>query len=134
MLKICSSQKRLPQNSATGNHRTNTHYIHTTCLRLKSCNVADQAERNLNSCEAKIGAHKTSTNDEIGVDTSVEKKFLGAKVKYDPNLSTNASYNKRIPPSEGSELDARGRQSTKWFEGNGGPVNKLVKLSEDYGG
>lgn len=72
-------------------------------------NIADQAERDLNSYEAKTGANRTSRNDEAGVDTRVEKKFPGADVRYDTDLSTNASYNKRIPPEEGGDVDSRGR-------------------------
>jgi hypothetical protein len=71
--------------------------------------IAEEAERNLNTYEAKTGAHKMSANDEAGVDTRVENKFPGSQVKYGEDLSTNASYNKRIPPEEGGELDARGR-------------------------
>ncbi|KAI1484036.1 hypothetical protein F4774DRAFT_5899 [Daldinia eschscholtzii] len=98
-------------------------------------NIADQAERDLNSYEAKTGAHKTSPNDEAGVDTRVEKKFPGAEVRYDTDLSTNASYNKRIPPEEGGEVDARGRQTRgEHFEGVGGPEDKLAREARDFGG
>lgn len=71
--------------------------------------IANQAEADLNTYEAKTGAGKTSVNDEAGVDSRVETKFPGAEVKYGQDLSTNASFNKRIPPEEGGELDARGR-------------------------
>lgn len=71
--------------------------------------VAEQAERDLNTYEAKTGRGKTGVNDEAGVDTRVENKFPGAEVRYDEDLSTNRGYNKRIPPDEGGELDARGR-------------------------
>ncbi|KAI0393645.1 hypothetical protein F5Y17DRAFT_458654 [Xylariaceae sp. FL0594] len=43
--------------------------------------MAESAERDLNSYENKTGAHKTSPNDEAGVDPTVEKRFPGAKVK-----------------------------------------------------
>lgn len=72
-------------------------------------NLAEQAERDLNTYEAKTGAHKTSTGDEAGVDSRAERKFPGAEVRYDQDLSTNRGYNKRIPPEEGGDLDARGR-------------------------
>ncbi|KAI1799511.1 hypothetical protein F4811DRAFT_568147 [Daldinia bambusicola] len=98
-------------------------------------NIADQAERDLNSYEAKTGAHKTSVNDEAGVDTRVERKFPGADVRYDTDLSTNASYNRRIPPEEGGEVDARGRQTRgEHFEGVGGPEDKLAREARDFGG
>lgn len=70
--------------------------------------IAKQAEVDLNSHQAKHGLNNSSIN-EAGVDSGVEKKFPGAEVKYDQELSTNASYNKRIPPEEGGELDDRGR-------------------------
>ncbi|KAI1085836.1 hypothetical protein F5B20DRAFT_575338 [Whalleya microplaca] len=37
-------------------------------------NIVSQAERDLNSYQAKTGAHKTSPNDEAGVDSRVENK------------------------------------------------------------
>lgn len=70
--------------------------------------IAKQAELDLNSYQAKQGLNNSSIT-EAGVDSSVEKKFPGAEVKYDQDLSTNAGYNKRIPPEEGGELDDRGR-------------------------
>ncbi|KAI1655090.1 hypothetical protein F4813DRAFT_392079 [Daldinia decipiens] len=98
-------------------------------------NIADQAERDLNSYEAKTGANRTSRNDEAGVDTRVEKKFPGADVRYDTDLSTNASYNKRIPPYEGGDIDAHGRQTRgEHFEGVGGPKDKLAREARDFGG
>ncbi|KAK7908588.1 hypothetical protein PG985_015891 [Apiospora marii] len=97
--------------------------------------IAAQAERDLNSYEAKTGAGKTSVNDEAGVDTRVENKFPGAEVRYDDDLSTNGSYNKRIPPQEGGELDARGRQTRgEHFEGQGGPEHKLAQQQRELGG
>ncbi|KAI0010279.1 hypothetical protein F4779DRAFT_578238 [Xylariaceae sp. FL0662B] len=97
--------------------------------------IADQAEHDLNTYEAKTGAHKTSPNDEAGVDTRAENKFPGAEVRYDNDLSTNASYNKRIPPEEGGDLDSRGRQTRgEHFEGVGGPEHKLAQQARDYGG
>lgn len=71
--------------------------------------IADQAERDLNTYDAKTGVQKTSSNDEAGVDTRAERKFPGANVRYDTDISTNAGYNKRIPPDEGGDVDARGR-------------------------
>lgn len=43
--------------------------------------IAEEAERNLNTYEAKTGAHKTSQNDEAGVDTRVKNQFPGAQVR-----------------------------------------------------
>lgn len=70
--------------------------------------IAMQAEADLNSYQAKQGLNNSSV-DSAGVDAGVEKKFPGAEVKYGADLSTNAGYNKRIPPQEGGELDDRGR-------------------------
>ncbi|KAI1492052.1 hypothetical protein F5X96DRAFT_427667 [Biscogniauxia mediterranea] len=97
--------------------------------------IAGQAERDLNSHQAKTGAHKTSPSDEAGVDTTIDDKFPGAEVRYDKDLSTNAGYNKRIPPEEGGELDSRGRATRgEHFEGVGGPEHKLAQQERDYGG
>ncbi|KAM0820646.1 putative SMP domain-containing protein [Seiridium cardinale] len=107
-------------------------------------NIADQAERDLNSYQAKTGAGKSSSSDDAGVDSRVENKFPGAQVQYDTDLSTNASYNKRIPPGEGGDLDSRGRQAIpvlgsrqtrgEHFEGEGGPEHKLAQQQRDFGG
>ncbi|KAI0976196.1 hypothetical protein F4678DRAFT_416245 [Xylaria arbuscula] len=97
--------------------------------------IAEEAERNLNTYESKTGAHRTSPNDEAGVDSRVVNQFPGGAVKYDDDLSTNASYNKRIPPEEGGSLDARGRQTRgEHFEGIGGPEHKLGQQMRDFGG
>lgn len=99
-------------------------------------NIAEQAERDLNSYEAKTG-HHTTRSDEAGVDTRVENRFPGAEVRYDSDLSTNAGYNKRIPPEEGGDTDARGRQTRgAHFEGGvgSGPEQKLERQARDYGG
>ncbi|KAK8090255.1 hypothetical protein PG997_005216 [Apiospora hydei] len=92
-------------------------------------NVAEQAERDLNTYEAKTGHGKTSVNDEAGVDTRVENKFPGAEVRYDADLSTNRGYNKRIPPEEGVS-QTRGEH----FEGQGGPEQKFERQQRDLGG
>ncbi|KAI0866886.1 hypothetical protein F4860DRAFT_508379 [Xylaria cubensis] len=97
--------------------------------------IAEEAERNLNTYEAKTGAHKSSKNDEAGVDTRVETQFPGSQVRYGQDLSTNAGYNRRIPPEEGGDLDARGRQTRgEHFEGVGGPEHKLGEQMRDFGG
>ncbi|KAI0153073.1 hypothetical protein GGR57DRAFT_468745 [Xylariaceae sp. FL1272] len=97
--------------------------------------IADQAERDLNTYEAKTGAHRTSPSDEAGVDRRVEQKFPGAEVRYGEEISTNRGYNKRIPPEEGGELDDRGRQTRgEHFEGHGGPKDKIADHSREFGG
>ncbi|KAF3769576.1 hypothetical protein M406DRAFT_335433 [Cryphonectria parasitica EP155] len=93
--------------------------------------IAKQAEVDLNSYQAKQGLNNSSVDD-AGVDTGVENKFPGAEVKYGSELSTNASYNKRIPPEEGGELDDRGRQTRgTHFEGTGGPESKFEETGEN---
>ncbi|KAI1815997.1 hypothetical protein GGS20DRAFT_278152 [Poronia punctata] len=97
--------------------------------------IAEDAERNLNTFENKTGANKTSTNDEAGVDTRVENQFPGAEVRYGRDVNTNAGYNKRIPPEEGGDLDARGRETRgQHFQGRGGPEHKLAQQQRDHGG
>ncbi|KAI0460466.1 hypothetical protein F5B21DRAFT_451905 [Xylaria acuta] len=97
--------------------------------------IAEEAERNLNTYEAKTGAHKISRNDEASVDTRVENQFPGSQVRYGQELSTNAGYNKRIPPEEGGDLDVRGRQTRgENFEGVGGPEHKLGQQMRDFSG
>lgn len=74
--------------------------------------IANEAEADLNTYQAKTGAARGRDIDEAGVDTRVEKGFEGAKVSYEPEQVTNASYDRRIPPEEGGETDDRGRWVT----------------------
>ncbi|KAH7041002.1 uncharacterized protein B0I36DRAFT_344649 [Microdochium trichocladiopsis] len=98
-------------------------------------NIAEQAERDLNTYQAKTGAGKQSSNDDAGVDTSVERKFPGAKVEYGDDLKTNAGYNRKIPVEEGGDVDVRGRETRgEHFEGRGGPEDKLARQERDFGG
>lgn len=74
--------------------------------------IAEDAERDLNTYQSKTGNARTQNADGgIGNPALAEKKFesAGAKVEQGDELSTNAGYNKRIPPSEGGMLDDRGR-------------------------
>lgn len=73
--------------------------------------IAAQAERDLNTYQAKTGNARYQGVDEAGVDSMADRKFadMGAQVKYHPEISTNAGWNKRIPPEEGGERDDRGR-------------------------
>ncbi|KAF3356159.1 hypothetical protein VdG1_06487 [Verticillium dahliae VDG1] len=73
--------------------------------------IAADAEADLNSYQAKTGEAREQADDAAGVRSIPENKFPGADVKYGDDLSTNAGYNKRIPPEEGGDLDARGRQA-----------------------
>jgi hypothetical protein len=72
-------------------------------------NIAAEAERDLNSPQAKTGGTRGIADDDAGVNSAATKKFEGSTVGYQPDISTNAGYNKRIPPEEGGELDDKGR-------------------------
>lgn len=72
--------------------------------------IIQQAEKDLNTYQAKTGAAREQYDDPAGVRSLNENKFPGAEVKYQgDDMSTNASWDKRIPPSEGGDLDDRGR-------------------------
>lgn len=72
--------------------------------------IAREAESDLNTYQAKTGAARDQADDPAGVRSMPENKFPGSDVKYQGDeLSTNASWNKRIPESEGGQLDDRGR-------------------------
>lgn len=72
--------------------------------------IANQAEADLNTYQAKTGAAREQTDEPAGVRSVPGNRFPGADVKYQgEDLSTNASWNKRIPPSEGGDTDDRGR-------------------------
>jgi hypothetical protein len=71
--------------------------------------IAKEAERDLNSYQAKTGNNRPEGYADASVNSYVERKFPGAQVTTGDELSTNASYDKRIPPSEGGILDDRGR-------------------------
>jgi len=70
--------------------------------------IAVEAEASVNTYQAKTGRARRTAGDGP-VDTTVEKRFPGAEVKYGEDLSTNAGYNRRIPPDEGGEVGVNGR-------------------------
>jgi hypothetical protein len=71
--------------------------------------LAEKAEMDVNTYQAKTGMARGRDIDEAGVDTRVEKRFEGASVKYTPELVTNRGWNRRIPPDEGGEILEDGR-------------------------
>lgn len=73
--------------------------------------IAQQAEREMNTYQSKTGAGKGRTTglDDYGVNDTVENKFPGSDVKVGDDLVTNQGYNRRIPPYEGGDVDDRGR-------------------------
>ncbi|KAL4723608.1 hypothetical protein ACLX1H_009246 [Fusarium chlamydosporum] len=97
--------------------------------------IAKQAEQDLNTYQAKTGAARPNDADNAGVNPMAENKFEGAHVEFGDELSTNAGYNKRIPPSEGGITDDKGRQTRgQHYEGEGGPLDKLEKANDERGG
>lgn len=96
--------------------------------------ISKQAEQDLGTEQNLTGNNRHEGLAEAGVNSYAEKKFAdhGAELQTGDELSTNAGYNKRIPPSEGGILDDRGRQTRgQHYEGEGGPLDKL---SERPGG
>ncbi|KAL7908303.1 hypothetical protein GGI35DRAFT_481005 [Trichoderma velutinum] len=90
--------------------------------------ISNRAEADLNTYQSKTGAARPQADDDAGVNSYVEKKFDGAKVAYGDELSTNRGYDKRIPPNEGGDVDARGKQARgHLYEGKGGPEDKVAE-------
>ncbi|KAL9098582.1 MAG: hypothetical protein Q9163_005791 [Psora crenata] len=92
--------------------------------------LAQQAERDLNSHQAKHGAATDLSASESGVDTNVTTKFPGAEVKVG-SAASGAGDNREIPVDEGGDIismpgDNRTGRATKAadFEGPGGPETK----------
>ncbi|KAM5436821.1 hypothetical protein McanMca71_001938 [Microsporum canis] len=82
---------------------------------------AYQAERDLNSYQAKTGRRKdiSDTTQDTGVDAGVENKFPGSQVRVGPGSTASGSDNRVIPPEEGGEYDDLGHVSkAKGFLGS----------------
>ncbi|KAK1758040.1 hypothetical protein QBC47DRAFT_317139 [Echria macrotheca] len=93
--------------------------------------IARQAERDLNSYQAKTGAGRDRATDyePAGVTDISASKFPGASVTYGDDLVTSKAYDRRIPPSEGGGVDDRGRfLHGHVFEGVGGPEDKMAHI------
>jgi hypothetical protein len=71
--------------------------------------IAKEAEMDLNTYQAKTGNARPQDVENTGVNPHAENKFESAQVEFGDELSTNAGYNKRIPPSEGGIVDDKGR-------------------------
>lgn len=73
--------------------------------------IAKEAEADLNTYQSKTGEARPQSDSvqDAGVNAMAEKKFPSAEVKHGDDLSTNAGFNKRIPPQEGGDVDDRGR-------------------------
>ncbi|KAL9635869.1 MAG: hypothetical protein Q9164_003199 [Protoblastenia rupestris] len=92
--------------------------------------IAEQAERDLNSHQAKHGISTSDSARESGVDTSVTSKFPGSEVKYG-SAASGAGDNREIPIDEGGEEKGSGRSTkARDFEGAGGPETKQQLYNE----
>lgn len=119
--------------------------------------IAEKAEAALNTHQAKTGSARVHADDDAGIDSRAVKGFPGASVQTGDELSTNRGYDRRIPPSEGGDLDAKGRyvfhrtdklearfqlqcltisSQTRGndFEGSGGPHEKVEEFNREQGG
>ncbi|PCH02644.1 Hypothetical protein PENO1_031060 [Penicillium occitanis (nom. inval.)] len=94
--------------------------------------IAYQAQRNLNSHQAKQGAGpKSLSTDESGLNENVTRDFPGAEVRYGEMANHGGSGSKKIPPEQGGDYDARGRiTQAKDFEGTDGPEHKTKVIQE----
>ncbi|TVY36947.1 hypothetical protein LSUB1_G004789 [Lachnellula subtilissima] len=96
--------------------------------------AAKQAERELNSHQAKQGYSTSDSATESGVDASVESRFPGANVVYG-SAASGAGGNREIPPQEGGTITSSGQPTkARDFEGVGGPVDKAVLEASERGG
>lgn len=71
--------------------------------------IANQAEADLNTYQAKTGEGRRQADDEAGVNSYATTRFENAQVMTGDELSTNRGDNRRIPESEGGDIDAKGR-------------------------
>ncbi|KAF2873532.1 hypothetical protein BDV95DRAFT_605032 [Massariosphaeria phaeospora] len=96
--------------------------------------VAKQAERDLNSHEAKTGHAGSQSTTDSGIDTSATTNFPSATATYG-SAASGAGDNREIPESEGGGLNARGQPTkARDFEGAGGPDDKARIRAADKGG
>ncbi|KAJ5163417.1 uncharacterized protein N7500_005247 [Penicillium coprophilum] len=90
--------------------------------------VAFDAERDLNSYQAKQGLGKKSDSTvESGVDEMVDQRFSQPTgVKYGPGSTASGSDHRVIPEDEGGTRDDRNRLARAGqYEGIGGPEDKV---------
>ncbi|KUL88536.1 hypothetical protein ZTR_05430 [Talaromyces verruculosus] len=105
--------------------------------------IAYQAQRDLNSHQAKQGAGQKSLSstypsihffffsDESGLNENVTRDFPGAEVRYGEMANHGGSGSRKIPPEQGGDYDARGRVTqAKDFEGTDGPEHKMKIIQE----
>ncbi|KAL6721428.1 hypothetical protein ACLMJK_000531 [Lecanora helva] len=94
--------------------------------------IAQQAERDLNSHEAKQGGYTSGESaNESGIDTTAASRFPGASVTVG-SAASGAGGNREIPPEEGGDIitkqsekgQSHGPTKARDFEGAGGPETK----------
>ncbi|EAW08369.1 uncharacterized protein ACLA_031020 [Aspergillus clavatus NRRL 1] len=99
----------------------------------KNFRLAHQAERDLNSYQAKQGlGPKSDSTLDSGVNEMVDKKFGQLTgIKTGREAGASSSDRKPIPEDEGGSRDDRGRISKAGqFQGAGGPEDKVKIESE----
>ncbi|KAF8852148.1 hypothetical protein BDZ45DRAFT_695316 [Acephala macrosclerotiorum] len=97
--------------------------------------AAKQAERELNSHQAKQGGYNNSDSaNESGINEAAVHRFPGASVTYG-SAGSGSGDNCEIPVEEGGDLLGSG-QPTKAgdLEGVGGPEDKSALDRENRGG
>lgn len=62
--------------------------------------LAERAEEEVNTYQAKTGRARGNDLGEAGVDTRVEKKFPGAQVAYEPDIRINKNVAKKLAEEE----------------------------------
>ncbi|CAF9928417.1 hypothetical protein IMSHALPRED_007463 [Imshaugia aleurites] len=99
--------------------------------------IARQAERDLNSHQAKHGVSTADSTTESGVDTSVTDKFPGSTITVG-SAASGAGDNREIPVEEGGDLISKPGEKggsghptkARDFEGPGGPETKKAIYEE----
>ncbi|KAN0108462.1 hypothetical protein V8E51_008204, partial [Hyaloscypha variabilis] len=97
--------------------------------------AAKQAERDLNSYQAKQGLNNNSDSTlESGVNSAVTSRFPGATVTYG-SAASGQGDNREIPVEEGGSIGRDGQLTkARDFEGVGGPEDKERLEREVTGG
>ncbi|MCJ1236776.1 hypothetical protein MMC14_004758 [Varicellaria rhodocarpa] len=92
--------------------------------------IAHQAEKDLNSHQAKHGVSHSSSATESGVDESVTNKFPGSTLTTG-SAASGAGDNREIPVEEGGDISKLGKATkARDFEGPGGPETKQQLYEE----
>ncbi|MCJ1471481.1 hypothetical protein MMC13_000120 [Lambiella insularis] len=96
--------------------------------------IAKQAERDLNSHEAKHGHGASASVNDSGVDENVTSKFPGSTVTVG-SAASGAGDNREIPVEEGGDINKLGQPTkARDFEGEGGPETKQDTYEREHGG